>query len=1003
MVLLKAKLHYVLSIAMSLCVFSVFSQQVSWKKLEKASFSKAVTRLHIDVSKAHFYTLDLPNLKQQLAKTNFKALKNQKVATTISLPAKNGAYQSFVVSEVSVFSPQLALKYPNIKSYTGFATDNSGAHLRMSVSHNSVETMITYPDGLVFFMQPTIKGANEYVAYNKTLKQLNNSFECKTLNTFIHTKSNSERRTLKEGGANNQTLQKFKIAISTTAEYTAYHYVSDSIADALAAINTTLNRVNEVFETDMAVRFELVDATDLIYTNADTDPYSNANVGVEGAWSGELQNTLTAQIGNAAYDIGHLFGASGGGGNAGCIGCVCVDNAKGSGYTSPANSNPVGDTFDIDFVAHELGHQMGANHTFAFENEGEGVSSEPGSGTTIMGYAGLEGDNNVALFSDTYFHYHSIKQVLDNLKSKSCQTTENISNSAPVANAGADYHIPAGTAYVLKGSATDANTTDNLTYCWEQIDSGVTNYLNFGPDLITGSTNRSLPPANNPNRYIPKFESVLEGKTTQTNPSLGSDWETVSNVARILNWALTVRDRAPDNYSGAQTSFDTMIITVENVAPFTVNNPVSWAQGSTVSITWNVGETTNTTINCQNVAIKLSVDGGLTFSTITASTPNDGSYSYMVPTSIADTDSARLLIEAADNIFYDVSDYNFSINTTPSFTISEVEMTPITCGETTAVFNFEYVATNGFSETTTFTASGQPQGVNISFSPNTMSASGSVTMTVDDLENVPVGDYSITVTGSSASITKSRIFDFPFYNGICSSIANTYYGTSTTLVQFNTINQSSSKSSGYNNYTAISTDVRRDSTYDLRVNVNTDGNFDTTTMVWIDWNQNCSFDDAGEAYNLGTATDVNNGSTSGSPLSITVPAHAVLGTTMMRVSTKYKGDGVATACENGFDGEVEDYSINISPTASVEAFGFENLSVYPNPNNGAFTISLNGALNRDIMVSVFDMRGRLVHKNTFGNAGDFSEVITMGNIQSGMYLLRINDGFKTEIVKLVVK
>ncbi|MFV0566072.1 MAG: reprolysin-like metallopeptidase [Flavobacteriaceae bacterium] len=999
---MKAKLHYVLSITMVLCFFSVFAQNPSWKKLDKVSSTKPIAHLNIDISKAYFYTLDFSNLQQRIAKTS----QNLKEASTyINVPAQNGTLQAFNIWETPVFSETLALKYPDIKSYTGFATDNSGARLRMSISPNGVETMITYPDGLTIFMQPVTKGATEYVAYERPKKsKLNGTFKCKTIEALkAYDKTNKIRKTtLNEGGANNQTLQKFRIAISTTAEYTAYHYVSDPIADALAAINTTLSRVNEIFEADMAIRFELVDAPQLIYTNASTDPYSNASVGVDGAWSSELQNTLTNEIGNAAYDIGHLFGASGGGGNAGCIGCVCVDNEKGSGYTSPADSSPEGDSFDIDFVAHEIGHQMGANHTFAFENEGEGVSSEPGSGTTIMGYAGLEGSNNVALFSDVYFHYHSIKQILDNLETKNCQTTEVIANSPPLANAGYDYYIPAGTAYILKGSATDANSTDNLTYCWEQIDSGTTNYLNFGPDLATGPTNRSLPPSSAPNRYIPKFSSVLAGKTTQTNPTLGSDWETVSTVARTLNWALTVRDRTPDNATGAQTSFDTMRVIVENVAPFTVNNPVSWAQGSTVAITWNVGETANNSINCQNVSIKLSVDGGATFTTITASTPNNGSYNYTVPATITDTDTARVLIEAVDNIFYDVSDFDFSINTNPNFYITEETLSPIGCGDTSATYTFEYVTTNGFSETTTFTASGQPSGATISFSPSNLSNSGTVTITVDNLENTAIGDYTITVTGTATTLTKNEVFDFPFYNGICASEANTDYDTSTTLVRFNTINQASEKPSGYSNYTATSTDINRKSTYNLTVNVNTDGPYDTVTIVWIDWNQNCSFD-AGEAYDLGTATDVNDGRTGNSPLSITVPDNAVLGSTIMRVSTKYRDDGVPTACENGFNGEVEDYTLNITPTASIEEHGFENLAIYPNPNNGTFTINLNGALNRDINTKVFDVRGRLVYQKTFSNLGDFAQEIILTNKQSGMYILRIDDGLKTEVRKLVVR
>ncbi|MFV0539769.1 MAG: reprolysin-like metallopeptidase [Aestuariibaculum sp.] len=999
---MKAKLHYVFSIAMVLSVFSVFGQELPWEKLNDDRLTKDISKLNLDSEKVYFYKLNFSVLKKNLDKIPFQIPKSSE-RTKLNLPTEEGRLQTFFIYESSVFSAKLAAKYPHIKSYVGFASNNSDIRLRMSVSHNGIETMISYPDRPTVFMQPIKKGSNKYVVYQRSSrKKPFNTFECKTIETLNTTLKRSNKTALNEGGANTKTLQKFRIAISTMAEYTAYHYISDPVADALAAINTTLSRVNEVFENDMAIRFELVDATQLIYTDAATDPYSDAGVGADGAWSTELQNTLTTEIGNAAYDVGHLFGASGGGGDAGCIGCVCVDGQKGSGFTSPANNIPEGDSFDIDFVAHEIGHQMGANHTFAFENEGAGVSAEPGSGSTIMGYAGLENQNNVQLDSDDYFHYHSIKQILDNLQTKSCQTTEVITNNSPIANAGADYHIPAGTPYILKGSATDTDAGDNLTYCWEQTDSGMTNYLNFGPELAEGSVNRSLPPTNIPERHIPKFASVLAGNIIQTNPTLNSDWETVSTVARTLNWALTVRDRSPNNASGGQTSFDTMQITVEEVAPFTVENPVSWTQGETETIVWNVGETNNATINCQLVNIKLSIDGGTTFTTLISNIPNNGSYSYTVP-AIADTENARLLIEAADNIFYDVSDFDFTITSAPDFYIANETLMPINCGDNKAVFNFDYEVSNGFSETTVFSITGQPVGTSVTFTPESLSASGNVTMEINHLDAITNGDYNITIEGTATTKTKTKIFNLPFYNSICKSEANNEYETSTTLVTLNTINQASGKPSGYSDYTNVTTNLNRNSSYNLTVRVNTDGDYDVTTLVWIDWNQNCSFNDAGEAYILGDTTNATDGETGNSPLSVTVPDNAVMGSTIMRVSTKYKNDGTPTACENGFDGEVEDYTLNIIPSTTIETNGFENLSVFPNPNNGLFTVTLNGTLDSTIDIGIFDIRNRLIFKKTFQNPGDFNQDIQLNNTQTGMYILRISDDKKTETKKIIIR
>jgi hypothetical protein len=216
--------------------------------------------------------------------------------------------------------------------------------------------------------------------------------------------------------ADDAKLRTFRLALSCTGEYTTYF--GGTKANALAAMNNTMTRVNGVFEKDFAARMVLIANNDaVIYTNASTDPYSAAS-GMSN-WNSQLQSTLTSVIGEANYDIGHLFGASGGGGNAGCIGCICTNGSKGSGYTSPADAIPSGDNFDIDYVAHEMGHQFGGNHTFSMNNEGTGANMEPGSGSTIMGYAGIT-SQDVQPHSDAFFHAISIQQITNNIKAKTC-------------------------------------------------------------------------------------------------------------------------------------------------------------------------------------------------------------------------------------------------------------------------------------------------------------------------------------------------------------------------------------------------------------------------------------------------------------------------------------------------------------------------------------------------------------------------------------------------------
>ena len=761
--------------------------------------------------------------------------------------------------------------------------------------------------------------------------------------------------------------------MSVNGEYTAYH--GGTVAGALAAINATMTRVNAVFETDMAVTFEVQDFPELIYTDAGTDPYS----GSLSAWNVELQNTLTSTIGNAAYDIGHMFGASGGGGNAGCIGCVCVDDSastsdknKGAGITSPADGIPEGDNFDIDYVAHEIGHQMGANHTFSHSTEGAGVNAEPGSGSTIMGYAGITGSNNVVLHSDAYFHYHSIRQITDNVTNTRTCWQENdpvtLTNNPPNANAGNDYTIPQGTAYVLRGTATDADEDDDLLYCWEGTDSGQVTSAQFGPTRTIGSMARSLAPTSSPNRYIPKLSRVVSGDLTQTNPIINSAWETVASVSRDLNWALTVRDRASSATGlNGQSSFDLMKITVDDTSgPFAITSQTTaeeWDAGSTKTITWDVAGTASGAVNTPKVNILLSTDGGLTFPyTLGSDVDNNGTYTFTVPvTGEGDTTEARIIVEGKDNIFYAMNATNFTIKES-EFAIAVSNPALDVCAPDDAVYNFTYNTFLGFTGTTTFSADGLPTGATATFSPATATADGTeVTATISGIGSVSVGQYSFKITGTSDAITKESDVTLGVYSGspeaitltapsdgntgvsltptltweadanaasydveiatdsaftgivasenvttnsynlsgleqtityfwrvkgrsicgdgvfsptfsfttisctVCESVGNMTYQTSTTLVQFNTIDNPSAKPSGYSDYTAIATTVKRGDTHNLTVNVNTDGDYTVQTVVWIDWNQDCDFLDTGENFDLGDALNTADGATTLSP------------------------------------------------------------------------------------------------------------------------------------------
>ncbi|HZG59307.1 MAG TPA: zinc-dependent metalloprotease family protein [Anoxybacillus sp.] len=564
------------------------------------------------------------------------------------------------MSENSNFDPQLAAKYPDIKSYVGQGIENPDSTVYFSVSPLGLSSMEIYGDKSAVFIEPYTKDLSTYVVYRKSDKKDNlNKFEC----TVIDVAQKGISNTVEKPNADDAKLRKFRLALSVTGEYTAYF--GGTKANALAAMNNTMTRVNGVFEKDFAARMVLIANNDaVIFTNAITDPYSDATQLSD--WNDQLQSTLTSIIKEANYDVGHLFGASGGGGNAGCIGCVCTNGSKGSGYTSPSDDIPSGDNFDIDYVAHEMGHQFGANHTFSHKNEETGVNMEPGSGSTIMGYAGITGQD-VQPHSDAFFHAISIQQVTNNIKSKTCPVVTLTNNAIPTASAGLDYTIPKGTPFVLTGTGTDANG-DSLTYIWEQIDNADTLQIGVNSAAIatkvSGPIFRSWTPQTTPKRYFPRMATVLAGATVTAGTDINV--EALPNVARTLNFRFTVRD---NRAGGSGNNSDDAKLTVNAAAgPFVVtsqNVATTYPGDSSQTVTWNVAGTTANGVNTANVDILWSTDSTTnsgnsgTWTTLLAGTPNDGTQAVIIPN--AATTTGRIMVKGSNHIFFDVNNANITV------------------------------------------------------------------------------------------------------------------------------------------------------------------------------------------------------------------------------------------------------------------------------------------------------------------------------------------------------
>ncbi|MGX5685108.1 reprolysin-like metallopeptidase [Chryseobacterium cucumeris] len=626
-----------------------------------AQWSRGLPQQKITKKSDHsvYYQLDIDQIRTQLLRAS-KIGEGSPI--TITIPTLNGKIEKFSVSSFPVMDETLANKY-QLGSYVGIGVDDPTKYIRFSVAPHDFQSMIIGADGQYEFIEPATSDKSYYSVHGKTNKS-GHAFACSTKEDK-EAVANLEK--LKNSGAaaksNNKTFHTLRLAMSVTGEYTAYF---GGVAGALTQINATLSRVNGVFEKEFNVHVNAINAPGLIFTDIANDPYSDSSQMCK--WNYELMNTLHGGVYGVTdddFDIGHLFGATGGGGNAGCIGCIgnndtsttidpdcdnspSPNNYKGSGFTSPADGIPLGDNFDIDYVAHEIGHQLGDNHTFSF-NEGTGVCVEPGSGSTIMGYAGITGTNtDVQQHSDAYFHSVSIDQVQANLAAVTADVETPIVNNPPVVTAmNTIYTIPKSTAFVLTASATDPDG-DALTYCWEQVNSsslsnGVSK-TNIG-NTTSGASFRSWAPTTNPTRYFPKLATVLGGAVKNT-----TDFEAASTMARTTNFRVTVRDNKPGGQ--AQTAYATQTIIVGSAAAFTVNT-TSLTPNANSAIAWTVSGTTAAPYNVANVKIDYTADGGATWNDLAASVPNNGSANVFIPASLAGK-TIHLRVSAIGNVFYAV-------------------------------------------------------------------------------------------------------------------------------------------------------------------------------------------------------------------------------------------------------------------------------------------------------------------------------------------------------------
>ena len=643
-----------------------------WQEIDEKTISVQGDRATIP-NVYRTFRLDQKQLASLLAGAPKEFSQAAAVATVIiTIPLPDGRLAKFHIQESPIMEPELAAEFPQVKTYRGQGIDDPTATTRFDWTPDGFHAIVL-SSGNTFYVDPYSKGdtANYISYYKRDLQKQGQSFQC------FFDEANKDLPLAPPSRAipyvaNAGTLRTYRLALAATVEYTTA--AGGTVAGAMSRMTTTMNRVNGIYERDLSIRMVMVaNNANLIFT-AEPDGYTNNN---GFSMLSQNQTKCDTVIGNANYDIGHVF--STGGGGVAQLNVPCVTNNKARGVTGL--SNPVGDAFAVDYVAHEMGHQFGARHTFngtqgsCSGNGGSSTAYEPGSGTTIMAYAGICNFQDLALHSDDHFHVKSLEEIVAFITTGNgtCAAQSAIGNAQPTVNAGADFTIPIGTPFTLTATGSDVNG-DALTFCWEEYDLGPSSPPDNDADGFARPIFRSYSPTSSPSRIFPSLTYILNNANSPPSSyscangaGTCTTGEVLPSITRTMSFQVTARD---NRAGGGGINTDTALVSVTATSgPFVITQPdtaVSWTGGSSQTVTWDVANTTAGPVNCANVKISLSTDGGNTFPIVVlASTPNDGSQTITTPQ--VTTTQARIKVEAVGNIFFDISNANFTINATCSF------------------------------------------------------------------------------------------------------------------------------------------------------------------------------------------------------------------------------------------------------------------------------------------------------------------------------------------------
>lgn len=643
------------------------SNQLLWKSINETEISVTGKR-DIQPEKYKTFHVNIISLKNILANTPLdKDIITSNSNAVISLPMPDGSIQDFRITESPVMEESLQISFPEIRTYNIRGIDDVYASGKLDLTEFGFHGMIRSPKGDVY-IDPYCKwNTTDYISYYTAdfSKPLNERGVCEgTLGSNYKTMAPNAIC----AGAN---LKTYRLAIACTGEYAraacGTGTNTPTTSQILAKVVTSVNRVDGVYETEVAVKLVLVPTTTVVLFGVPGQGFTTAENNNANTLISKSQSIITSSVGAANFDIGHTF--STGGGGLAQLGCVCSAGSKASGITG--SPSPVGDPYDIDYVAHEMGHQFGGNHTFngnggsCSGNRNASTAVEPGSGVTIMAYAGICSPQDLAPNSIAYFQgvsYDEITNFINTGGGNNCDVMTATGNAAPSVSVNiSSIAIPKGTPFQLTGSATDPNG-DALTYQWEEVDAGtVAGNWNTG----TKPFFRSYVPVTTPTRLFPKLANILAGTyTTSAGEFLPGAAGTTFTANATLKFRLTARD---NKIGGGGVCSALTTLTISSAAgPFAVSSQsttgIIYPSGSTQTINWNVNNTNVAPVNCLNVNIYVSTDNGNTFTLSIANTPNDGTENIILPSVAVTKTTCRVKVESVGNIFFDVNKKMFTIS-----------------------------------------------------------------------------------------------------------------------------------------------------------------------------------------------------------------------------------------------------------------------------------------------------------------------------------------------------